>query len=223
MKLKPFCAVIFDCDGVLVDSEMLGLRSLQCALSENGVKLSLDDLTRFSGRSHSETLSELERQSGVPLWQRGVAQRMDEIYMQIVQAEGLGRCAGVTHLLSWLAVREIPFTLASSGPRKKVRFSLAAAHLDTFFPRFVCGDDVTHAKPEPDVYLAAAALIGAEPARCLAIEDAPNGVRAARSAGMQVAAVTTGFAPEMLAEADLVVNSLTQLTGYFADPLVVAL
>lgn len=217
MKLASFRAVIFDCDGVLVDSEPLGMRSLQQALHEAGVERSLDSLTRFSGRSHGETLAELEAESGLPLLASVLAKRMDECYMDIVRAEGLRLCPGVPQLLSLLTAWQIPFTLASSGPRRKVLFSLQSAGLASAFPHFLCGDDVARAKPAPDLYLAAAALVGADPTECLAIEDAPNGVRSACAAGMQVVGVTTSFAASALAEANLIVDSLSLLPHYFAD------
>jgi HAD superfamily hydrolase (TIGR01509 family) len=209
MKLVPFRAVIFDCDGVLVDSEMLGLRSLQEALQEVGVERPLSSLARFSGRSHSETLAELEAESGVPLLARQVERRMDECYARLAKSEGLHPCPGVPRLILHLAACQIPFTLASSGPRAKVLFSLQTVGLASAFPRFVCRDDVAQAKPAPDLYLAAAALIGVPPADCVAVEDAPNGVRAARDAGMQVVAVTTNFAASVLADADLILDSLS--------------
>ena len=194
MEATPFQAVIFDCDGVLVDSEKLGLRSLRMALEEAGVKRTLDSLARFSGRSHSETLAELEAECGKPLLASGVAERIDKCYMKLVTAEGLQPCRGVRQMLSWLSSCRIPFTLASSGPRRKVLFSLRSAGLESFFPHFICGEDAARAKPAPDLYLAAAASVGMDPKECLAIEDAPNGVESARAAGMQVVAVTTTFA-----------------------------
>jgi HAD superfamily hydrolase (TIGR01509 family) len=174
-------------------------------------------LTRFSGRSHHETLAELEAESGVPLLAKGAAQRMDECYMDLVRSEALRPCPGVSDLLTWLSSNLIPFTLASSGPRRKVLFSLQSAGLAAAFPRFICGDDAARAKPAPDLYLAAAALIGAEPEDCLAIEDAPNGVRAALAARMQVVAVTTTFNAALLAEAHLVVDSLSNLPRHFTN------
>jgi beta-phosphoglucomutase-like phosphatase (HAD superfamily) len=147
MKLAPFHAVIFDCDGVLVDSERLGLRSLQQVLHEVGVERSLDFLACFSGRSHSETLAELEAESGEPLLAMGIAERMDNCYINLVGVEGLQLCSGVPQLLSWLSTRRIPFTLASSGPRRKVLFSLQSAGLASAFQHFICGDDTARAKP----------------------------------------------------------------------------
>jgi HAD superfamily hydrolase (TIGR01509 family) len=209
MPIAPFCAVVFDCDGVLVDSETLGLRSLQQALQEAGVKYSFDSLTRFSGRSHGETLRETSTESGIPLNEVEVSERMDDIYREIVRSEGLLPCPGVPELLEKLTSSGVPFTLASSGPRSKVTFSLRSAGLSGAFPRFICGDDVRYAKPSPDVYLAAA-LLGIPPAECLAIEDAPSGVSAALAAGMQAVAITSSFAPNALAEAHLVLTSVSE-------------
>ena len=160
MNLTPFRAVIFDCDGVLVNSESLGLRAMQQALKESGVELPIDALSRFSGRSYGDSLAELEAESGLALINSGVAQRTDECYVELVETEGLSRCHGVSQLLEWLSVRDIPFTLASSGPRSKVLVSLKCTDLASVFPNFICADDVARAKPAPDPYLAAAALLG---------------------------------------------------------------
>jgi HAD superfamily hydrolase (TIGR01509 family) len=216
MKLAPFRAVIFDCDGVLVDSEALGLRSLQQVLCEAGVERSLDSLTRFCGRSHGETLAELEAESGVPLRASTISEQMDECYVHLLETQELPPCPGIPQLLSWLSLRQIPFTLASSGTRRKVLCTLRSAGLAQAFPHFLCGDDVARAKPAPGLYQAAAVLVGVNPAECLAIEDAPNGVRSARAAGMQVIGVTTSFGVSALAEADLVVDSLSFLPHCFA-------
>lgn len=211
MSLAPLRAVIFDCDGVLVDSEALGLRSLQQALCDVGIERSLAALSRFFGRSHSETLGELERESGAPLPNHEIERRMDECYATLVEAEGLHPYPGVPRLLLQLAACQIPFTLASSGPRTKVQFSLQRAGFAAAFPRFACGDEVARAKPSTDLYLAASALLGVPPVYCPAIEDAPNGVQAARAAKMRVVAVTTTFKASELSNADLILDSLLHL------------
>jgi hypothetical protein len=94
MSVAPFSAVIFDCDGVIVDSVILGLRSLQQSLHEVGVERSLDSLLRFSGRNHHETLAEIEAESVMLLHDRGLVKRMDECYMDIVGAVGVHPCPG---------------------------------------------------------------------------------------------------------------------------------
>jgi beta-phosphoglucomutase-like phosphatase (HAD superfamily) len=162
---------------------------LNSLMHEAGVERSIASLKYFSGRSHTETLAELEAEVGVPLLTHQVERRMDECYTRLVQAEGLRPCHGVPLLLLQLTACQIPSTLASSGRRKRVQFSVHHAGLAPAFPHFVCADDVSCAKPAPDLYLAAAAIIGVPPRECLAVEDAPNRVRA----GMQVVAVTTSF------------------------------
>jgi beta-phosphoglucomutase-like phosphatase (HAD superfamily) len=217
VNLAPFRAVIFDCDGVLVDSEALGLRSLQEALREVGVECSLQSLSRFTGRSHRETLAELEAESGVSLLSNNIAERMDECYMRLVGAEGLRPFHGVPPLLAWLAAQRIPFTLASSGPRRKVQFSLQSAGLDSAFPQFLCGDDVPRAKPAPDLYLAAASLLRVSPAECLAVEDAPTGISSASAAGMQVVGITSTFKSCALWQANIVLESVSLLRTLMED------
>lgn len=216
MKLDSFRAVIFDCDGVLVDSETIGLRSLQQALHEAGIERSLPFLRRFSGRSHGETLAELEADSGVPLVDTGVAERMDDCYREIVHVDGLRSCQGVPEFLGWLSDRRIPFTLASSGPRRKVLFSLQKSGIASHFTQFVCSDDVVRAKPAPDLYVTAATLLGVGTSLCLAVEDSPNGIEAAHRAGMKVVALTTTFAVDALKHADLIIDSISELTLRFA-------
>ena len=208
---SPVRAVIFDCDGVLVESEMLGLRSLQLALQDAGLEMPMESLTRFSGRSHHETLVELERQSGVSLLGRDLDERLQVHYTDLIRTVGLRTCPGVTEFISALKQKRIPFTLASSGPRRKVLLSLRSTGLEPEFPEFISGDDVIRAKPAPDPYLAAAALLRTEASDCLAIEDAPNGIRSARAAGMQVIAVTNTYKSEMLTEADLIIDNIRKL------------
>jgi beta-phosphoglucomutase len=98
--------------------------------------------------------------------------------------------------------------LASSGDRVKVAFGMQALALNDIFEAVVTGDDVSHSKPDPEIYLIAAQRLGVPPAECLAIEDAPAGVEAAKRAGMRCLAVTNSVARDQLDMADLIVDSL---------------
>jgi len=209
--LSQVRAVVFDCDGVLVESEMLGLRSLHMALRDAGLEMPMESLTRFSGRSHHETLIELEQESGVSLLGRNLDERMQLHYMGLIRSNGLRPCPGIPEFIAALKQKYIPFTLASSGPRRKVLLSLRSSGLEPDFPDFISGDDVSRAKPAPDPYLAAAAILDINPSDCLAIEDSPNGIRSARAAGMRVIAVTNTYKREMLAEADVVIDRIHEL------------
>jgi HAD superfamily hydrolase (TIGR01509 family) len=151
------------------------------------------------------------QESGVTLLGRNLDERLQLHYMNLVRSSGLRPCPGIPEFILALKQKSIPFTLASSGPRRKVLLSLRSAGLESEFPDFISGDDISRAKPAPDPYLAAAAISKTAPAECLAIEDAPSGIRSARAAGMQVIAVTNTYKREMLAEADLIVDDIQQL------------
>jgi HAD superfamily hydrolase (TIGR01509 family) len=111
-------------------------------------------------------------------------------------------------LLKRLRDHSYALALASSGDRVKVAFGMQALGLDGTFETVVCGNDVTHSKPDPEIYLLTAQRLGILPTGCVAIEDAPAGVEAAKRAGMRCIAVTNSVAREQLLQADLIVASL---------------
>jgi HAD superfamily hydrolase (TIGR01509 family) len=115
---------------------------------------------------------------------------------------------GVVALLRRLQDHGYPLALASSGDRVKVAFGMQALALNGIFEAVVTGDDVAHSKPDPEIYLIAAQQLAVPPKQCLAVEDAPAGVEAAKRAGMRCVAVTNSVAPEQLHKADLIVHSL---------------
>src|SRR5438045_3245428 len=133
--------------------------------------------------------------------------------MGLIRSSGLRPCPGIPEFIAALKQKCIPFTLASSGSRRKVLLSLHSSGLEPNFSDFISGDDVSRAKPAPDPYLAAAAMLNINPSDCLVIEDSPNGILSARAAGMQVIAVTNTYKREMLAEADLIIDDIQKLAA----------
>jgi HAD superfamily hydrolase (TIGR01509 family) len=115
---------------------------------------------------------------------------------------------GVMALLTRIRRQGFRLALASSGDRVKVAFGMQALELNGIFDTVVTGDDVSHSKPDPEIYLIAAQRLGFPPADCIAIEDAPAGVEAAKRAGMRCIAVTNSVAREQLQQADLIVDAL---------------
>jgi HAD superfamily hydrolase (TIGR01509 family) len=180
-------AIIFDCDGVLVDSEILAVEVETAMLAEAG--LDYDHAAfkaRFMGMSDKAFFAALDADSrarlGRPL-PEGFAERCGarlqaEVRHRITEVSGAGAA------LSTLAhVRAV----ASSSTSEKLRIKLALTGLwDYFAPHVYSADHVTHAKPAPDLFLYAANGIATEPSRCLVLEDSVNGVLAARAAGMRV-------------------------------------
>ena len=180
--------VIFDCDGVLVDSERLSHQVLQQMLAEQGVQLGFDEtVQRFIGSSVPATLQRvaalLGRDEPPPGFFNDFSRRTQAAFRA-----GLRTVPGVESVLDALAV---PCCVASNGNRAKVEFTLGHTGLrPRFDDRIFTADDVARPKPAPDLFLHAAACMGALPERTVVVEDTPTGVRAARAAGM----VAIGFA-----------------------------
>lgn len=174
--------IIFDCDGVLVDSERISHRVLQDMLAERGCRISFDEaIAVFMGTSMQRTLERVEAMVQVPPEEflPQFRARTFEAFMRSLEP-----VAGVPELLEGLAT---PFCVASNGPREKMTLTLTRTGLIRHFSdRMFSADDVANPKPAPDLFLLAASRLAAEPAACIVIEDSPTGVRAARAAGMRV-------------------------------------
>jgi HAD superfamily hydrolase (TIGR01509 family) len=197
-----FDAVIFDCDGVLVDSERLAVEVDQRVLADLGWRLSIEEIIeRFVGGSHADFVAQVEHQLKrelEPDWDRAYAAWYRDAY-----AERLAPVPGVVDALAAIA---LPVAVASNGSRATIERNLRHVGLwDRFAGRAVSSQDVAAGKPAPDVFLLAAELLGVKPARCAAIEDSRVGVTAARAAGMRVFAFSGGLTKaEALAGANTV-------------------
>jgi HAD superfamily hydrolase (TIGR01509 family) len=174
--------IIFDCDGVLVDSERISHIVLQQMLAELGVHIGFDEaVSRFMGTSMPHTLGVVQEMTGVspadflPLF-RG--RTFDAFSTQLEPV------AGVVRVLDGLST---PYCVASNGPREKMELTLGRTGLlGRFLPgRLFSADDVANPKPAPDLFLHAAARLAVRPEACVVIEDTPTGVHAARAAGMR--------------------------------------
>lgn len=175
--------IIFDCDGVLVDSEMLSAGVLMAMMTEEGLPLSEDAFRAdFLGRSFAAAALRAKERFGRPLPEDFEGRYRDRLFATL-EAE-LKPMAGVADVLSQLRV---PFCLATSSSPRRLALSLRASGLAQFFDgRSFTASQVQRGKPAPDLFLHAAAAMGAAPAHCLVIEDSELGVRAGLAAGMEV-------------------------------------
>jgi HAD superfamily hydrolase (TIGR01509 family) len=175
--------VIFDCDGVVADSEPLAIRVLQESLAARGVGLSVDEVSeRFLGRS-AETVARLLKVEFDLVFDDAEQTAMRERLLAALRTD-LTAVAGVEALLRDLPV---PFCLASSSPMERIMTSLQTIALaDHFEGRIFNAAMVVHGKPAPDLFLHAARTMGVIPERCVVIEDSPVGIEAGKRAGMQV-------------------------------------
>lgn len=180
-------AILFDCDGVLVDSEPPANRVLSEILAEHGVVMShaecRDAFLGLNPRGVADRLMELR---GVdvasPLIEQGSRR-----FVELLAVEGLPPLPGVIETIDKLARLSVPFAVASNSQLDELLFKLRLCGLyDRFVPHAYSADAIGKPKPDPAVYLHAAAMLGVDPALCVVVEDSPTGVRAGVRAGMRV-------------------------------------
>lgn len=187
--------VIFDCDGVLIDSERLAVRVDVEMLNELGWALTEDEvIERFVGRSDRDTRAAIEAHLGRPL-PEGWGEQMERLYRAAFAAE-LEPVPGIVEALD--AISE-PTCIASSGTHDHLRYTLGLTGLyERFAGRIFSAEDVREGKPAPDLFLFAAEQMGVAPAQCVVVEDSRSGVLAARAAGIRVLAFAGGLTPAQL-------------------------
>ena len=182
--------VIFDCDGVLIDSERLAIKVDVQVLRELGWPLTeAEVIERFVGRSDRDARAEIEAHLGHAL-PDGFDEAVEHRYREAF-ADALTPVDGVLEALDRIA---LPTCVASSGTHDHMRFTLGLTGLyERFEGRIFSAEDVANGKPAPDLFLHAAAEMSADPAVCIVVEDSRPGVQAARAAGMRVLAFAGGL------------------------------
>jgi len=177
----PFDLIIFDCDGVLVDSEVISCRVHAEVLTRHGYPITADEvLARFLGRSALAASREVEAELGRPLPDDFDAQLKAALFEEFAVS-----LQAVPHVAEALAAIATRVCVASSGTPDKIRTSLThTGLLPRLAPHIFSATQVAHGKPAPDLFLFAATQMSAQPSRCLVIEDSVPGITAARAAGM---------------------------------------
>ena len=205
--------VIFDCDGVLVDSEPIGARIGATVLTSLGWELSADQvMERFLGRSEEYFQAEVERELGRPL-PSGWDDEFEHLY-DAAYATELEPVEGIVPLLDELTERGIATCVASNGSHDKMRRTLGATGLhERFQGRIFSAQDVPRGKPAPDLYLHAARTMGVRPGECVVVEDSPPGVAAAWAAGMHCIGYAAFTPAERLAGPGVTVCSTMAQVG----------
>jgi HAD superfamily hydrolase (TIGR01509 family) len=178
-----FDLIIFDCDGVLVDSEVIACRVDADTLTRHGYPITADQvLDRFLGRSMRQVNLEIEAELGRSLPDDFSTQRLEELYRSFA-----AELEAVPHIHATLDTIAQPVCVASSGTHERMRISLGRAGLyDRFAPHIFSATQVRNGKPAPDLFLFAAEQMAMSPKQCLVIEDSAPGIAAALAAGMTV-------------------------------------
>ncbi|WP_299029434.1 HAD family phosphatase [uncultured Thermanaerothrix sp.] len=178
-------ALLFDLDGLLVDSEPLSRRSWSEVIAQLGYTLSEDVFLQMIGRSESEVRTLFERVFG-PDFPFEQATRLRQVhFMEALRREGVPPKPGARDLLAEVTRRGLAKAVASSTSRAMAEAKLRSAGLHEFFEVVVTGEDVPRAKPAPDLFLEASRRLSLPPAACVVLEDSSVGVQAAHAAGMR--------------------------------------
>jgi len=210
---------IFDLDGTIVDNMPVHADAFAIFVERHGLApLTLDDRKRLDGRRNRDIFPDLFGRELTDAEQAAFAEEKEALYREL----SVGRLVpapGFVRLLDRLAAAAIPVAVATSAPPENVSHTLAELGLATRLTCVIRGDQVPRGKPFPDVFLAAAERLGVAPTDCMAFEDAPIGVIAARSAGMRTVAVGSSFAADVFLApevgADVVVRDFEE---YLAGP-----
>jgi len=204
---------IFDWDGVIVDSSRPHEEAWNRLAREEGRPVPAGFFPRSFGMKNDKVIVELLTWTTEPQEIERLSARKEQFFREIVTSgKKLAPLPGVTNFLDWLAAAQIPCALASSTPRENILCIIETLGVDKFFQTMVCAEDVRHGKPDPEVFLLAAAKLHAPPSRCLVFEDAHVGIEAARKAGMKVIGLATTHPAKTLVGADRVVNQLDELS-----------
>lgn len=209
MAKSPY-GVIFDMDGVLVDSRAAHLESWRQLAAEVGQNLTDQEIGSTFGRTSRDIIRLLfDVQDDASI--RRLDDRKEEIYRGLVR----GRVPAMPGAVSFVIdchKSSLRLAVGSSGPPENVRLVCGELGLSALFGAVVTGDDIEHGKPDPEVFLTAARRLQLEPQQCVVIEDAPVGVEAARRAGMKCVGLVGSYGREAISgEADLVVDSFSEL------------
>lgn len=202
-------AVVFDCDGVLIDSEGLSWQAWKKLLGRYGIEATEEEKSLLLGRTVSDIYAHFRGSVALPVF----SAFRRELSAEVVRAfERELRVFEDGIELVWEAKRrDLRLAVASSSEGPRLRRSLELAGLSNCFEVIVAGDEVANGKPAPDLYLAAAKRLGVKPRECVAVEDSPIGVTAAAAAGMTVLAVIRAHTDRRaLSGADVIVEKLDE-------------
>lgn len=209
MKL-PY-GIIFDMDGVLVDSEEFICKAACMMFAELGLAVAPEDFVPFIGMGENRYLGGVAEKYQFPVAIDAIKKRTYDIYLDIIRGE-LKPLPGVGEFIEACRKEGRLLAVASSADRRKVEGNLREIGLDTrLFGTIVTGEDVVHKKPDPEIFLLAASRLKLNPADCLVVEDAVSGVTAAKAAGAKCLALTTSFPREKLSKADFFAPNLAHV------------
>jgi beta-phosphoglucomutase family hydrolase len=205
-------AAIFDWDGVVIDSSRQHAASWERLARHERRVLPPGHFQRSFGMKNERIFPEILGWTTDSAEIDRLARLKEELYREIVRETGIEALPGVKTFLDRLRAAGVPMVIGSSTPRENIEFVIHLVGLDGYFKDIVAAGDVTHGKPDPEVFLLAAGKLGVPTRDCVVFEDAHVGLEAARAAGMKVVGVATTHPADSLQGADRIVSRLDELT-----------
>ena len=207
-------AVLFDMDGVLVDSEVLMRKVGRLALADWGIEAKDEDFLPYTGRGEDLFIGGVAEQYGVP-YDLAMKRRAYQYYGELA-ATDIAVPDGMVEVLTTLKERGRKIAVCTSADREKALYNLRALGVDeSFFDAVITGDDIKETKPNPEIYLLGSSRVGISPEKCLVVEDAPSGIKAAHAGNMIAVGITSSFSEETLmteAGPDIIIHDMRDLT-----------
>jgi len=206
--------VIFDWDGVVIDSSRQHEESWDLLAEEEGLPLFEGHFKIGFGKRNELIIREILKWTTDPIEIARLGDRKEVLYRNIIQRDGIAMLPGVVDFIGSLRAESVPYAIGSSTPRENIESVLAYMDRRDWFRHIVAAADVTRGKPDPEVFLKAAGKLELRPGRCVVFEDSFSGIEAGKSGGMKVVALTTTNTRATLEDshADLIVDSFQEVS-----------
>lgn len=210
--MKKIKAVIFDMDGLMIDSEPLHVQAFNSVLEKYDKHLTEEEnKRRYIGLSDEDQSQDIILRFGLPISTEELVLRKQAVFMKILKNQLIPQ-QGLMKLLKKLDQTGYKTAIASSSPKDVIRAVIEGLKIADFIDDYVSAEEVENGKPAPDIYLSAAKRLKVQPSECLVLEDAPRGVQAAKAAGMICFAIPSGFTQnEDFSQSDKVLNNLSEV------------
>lgn len=204
------CAILWDLDGVIIDSGELHYRSFEFVMAEYGLKFPYSLFQKTFGKNNDFVLEMVIGKKPEPEWKEEVNFRKEKYFCEHIHGN-LKLIPGALDWIKWFDVRSIPMAIASSAPMENITLSLDEFELGNYFQAIISGNRIV-GKPDPKVFLRAAAALETPPEKCIVFEDTVHGMQGAFAGGMRCVTVATTLPITEFSNATMAVNRLTDIS-----------